>query len=460
MNDNNWIKTFPAKDGTGIRVRRIGPQDVENLIDLFDHMGPESRYRRFHRSLENPPVDQVRAEAARIANADPAEQMGLIAFADLPDEPAAPIGVARYVRTGPKTAEIAMSIRDDCQSQGIGTRLLQLLVEEARADGLETLTGDILNENEAIWVVIKRLPYAVVRRPEGSFSAVEVDLTRPERFEAVAHDIVINAAVPEQVALIEQLPPGLGPLIAGRRLHKVTLGHSGNLVYRLDHEDVPDFYLKVAPAGAQYQLGPEKRRLDWLQGKLPTPEAPYYQMVDDGTEYLLTTAVSGRPVSDPGHAPDLEQIVPLLADGLRQIHAVPIDDCPFDQRMNMMIELARLRLIHDQVDESDFAEERQGQSAVLLFEQLLDTRPKEEDLVFTHGDYCLPNVIIEREHINGFIDVGFAGVGDRYRDLALAIGSLTYNFGEEWVPLFLETYGIRRPDRDKMAFYRLLNEFF
>src|SRR3712207_8939854 len=34
---------------------------------------------------------------------------------------------------------------------------------------------------------------------------------------------------------------------------------------------------------------------------------------------------------------------------------------------------------------------RQGRTAHELFETLLRTRPASEDLVLTHGDYCLPN---------------------------------------------------------------------
>lgn len=88
------------------------------------------------------------------------------------------------------------------------------------------------------------------------------------------------------------------------------------------------------------------------------------------------------------------------------------------------------------------------------------TRPATEDLVFTHGDYCLPNVVINGDAVSGFIDLGLAGVADRYQDLALGARSLTYNFGLEWVPLFFETYGIVQPAQARIDFYKLLDEFF
>ena len=42
-----------------------------------------------------------------------------------------------------------------------------------------------------------------------------------------------------------------------------------------------------------------------------------------------------------------------------------------------------------------------------------------EDVVFTHGDYCLPNVMILKGHLSGYIDWGYAGIGDRYLDKAV-----------------------------------------
>jgi aminoglycoside phosphotransferase len=148
-----------------------------------------------------------------------------------------------------------------------------------------------------------------------------------------------------------------------------------------------------------------------------------------------------------------------LVNGLKKIHELPIENCPFDTQLDYKIKIARERMIKGLVDEEDFDEERQGRTAEDLFQELIATKPPDEDLVFTHGDYCLPNVIIENGKLNGFVDWSGAGVADRYQDIALLTRSVWYNFGEEWAENVFEIYDIE-PDWKKIEFYKILDEFF
>lgn len=91
------------------------------------------------------------------------------------------------------------------------------------------------------------------------------------------------------------------------------------------------------------------------------------------------------------------------------IHSVDIKNCPFDQRLSIKLKEAEYRMVNGLVDEYDFDDIQQKKKAVDLFQKLLTTKPANEDLVFTHGDYCLPNIIINNGDISGFIDWGRGG---------------------------------------------------
>jgi aminoglycoside phosphotransferase len=118
--------------------------------------------------------------------------------------------------------------------------------------------------------------------------------------------------------------------------------------------------------------------------------------------------------------------------------------------------------VQHRVQEAEFDPQRRGRPVETLYDELLACRPTGERPVFAHGDYCLPNVLIDPERltITGFVDWGGAGLSDPYHDLALAARSIAYNLGAQWVPPFFETYGIHAIDHARVEFHRLLDEFF
>lgn len=255
------------------------------------------------------------------------------------------------------------------------------------------------------------------------------------------------------------VPEPLQPFVAGAAWSRITVGESLSDIFRLDRSGQAALYLKIAPRAQRMELLWEKKRLDWLQGRLPVPDVVGYE-TDDRNEYLLITPLPGRHVADLTAEESNEKIVQLLAAGLRAIHAIPIRDCPFDMTLDQEIERARDNVVNGLVDEADFAGTRLGRSAAELFEELLSKRPADEDLVFTHGDYCLPNVMVDRGGISGFVDWGRAGVADRYKDIALVVRSLERNSGEDLALAFFETYGLSGYDAEKIEYYKLLDEFW
>ncbi|MCF9047503.1 phosphotransferase [Acinetobacter nectaris] len=106
-------------------------------------------------------------------------------------------------------------------------------------------------------------------------------------------------------------------------------------------------------------------------------------------------------------------------------------------------------------------------SAEDLLYWLKNNKP-DEDLIFSHGDLCLPNIFINQNKINGFIDLGQSGIADRYRDIALYYRSLKDNLSGVYSGKIYSNFNLSdffdaldiSPDYDKIAYYILLDELY
>lgn len=172
---------FTTSTGLNVRVRAERPEDAVHLIHLFEHLSATSRYLRFSKALDNPDPERVRQEAERLARLEPPRDLAWLAFADLPGEIDEPVAGARYVRLpdDPLTAEVAISVRDDLQRQGIGSQLLKFVIEHARQHGIRRLVATFRSENRAIWALLKYARYPVSYEVHGAEVQAIVDLTAP-----------------------------------------------------------------------------------------------------------------------------------------------------------------------------------------------------------------------------------------------------------------------------------------
>lgn len=175
--------TIVTRDGLEVRLRPERPDDVPHLLDLFENLGPTSRYMRFSKALTNPDPERVRFEAERLARLQPPEEMGWLAFADLPGQPNVPVAGARYVRQSADTAELAISVRDDMQRRGIGSQLLRFLQEQARADGIRTVIANFRSDNKAVWRLVRHSRFPVTLQLRGPEVTAVIDLSEPPKAE-------------------------------------------------------------------------------------------------------------------------------------------------------------------------------------------------------------------------------------------------------------------------------------
>ena len=97
----------------------------------------------------------------------------------------------------------------------------------------------------------------------------------------------------------------------------------------------------------------------------------------------------------------------------------------------------------------------------------LQNNKPEEELAVSHGDFCLPNIFFENRIMTGLIDLGRAGVADRWCDISLCYRSTKDNFsgkyGQTWLG-YSDRYIFdalqMQPDWEKIRYYMLLDELF
>ncbi len=237
------------------------------------------------------------------------------------------------------------------------------------------------------------------------------------------------------------------------------------MVWRCTRDHAPSLYLKAADVSMDMQLGGEAERLRWMRDQhLPVPIVREYGRAGD-VEFLILEEVRGVVASDLQWAMSLPAVITALGEGLAFLHRTPIQHCPFDHRIATQIHAVRGRIAAGRVREDGFDEIRAGRTASDLFTELLRLVPANEDLVFAHGDFCLPNILLARTprgvvELAGLIDCGRAGVADRHQDIALGLRSITDAFGPEWIQPFLRAYGLPHADEERVLFFTLLDEFF
>ena len=264
------------------------------------------------------------------------------------------------------------------------------------------------------------------------------------------------------------LPENIKNLIRTEKYSIDSVGMSDSTVILFD-----DKVLKIQTITDQairQEAENEYRIMCWLKDKLPVPKVLAFEK-EEAKSYLLMTKLSGDMACDDKFMSNPEQLVDMLAEGLQMLWQVDISNCPFDWRLDRKLQMAKYAVDNNLVDldnaEPDTFGENGFKSPRHLLEWLYENRP-EEELVLSHGDFCLPNIFLSDGKVSGYIDLVRTGVADKWQDIALCYRSLMHNFEGRFTGK--QYYGFKPemlfeklkigPDWDKIRYYILLDELF
>ena len=176
------------RDGRAVVVRSAKRADGEAVQQFVRELSPLARRRRFFGALS----ELSPAQLDRLTVAQNPRDLSLVALSAHAGEPRI-VAMAQYATDDPGAAEFAVVVADAWQRQGLGTRLLELLLGRAAEAGVQVVNGHVLAENGPMLALAARL---------GFLSAQDRD--------------------PDLVRLERPLPPPRGALWVADRLRRLV----------------------------------------------------------------------------------------------------------------------------------------------------------------------------------------------------------------------------------------------
>ena len=156
------VNVWQLSDGTDITIRPIRPEDASIEQSFVRELSPQSKYFRFMQSLN----ELTREMLVRFTQLDYNRELALIAVLEQGGEETE-LGVARYVMNPDgQSCEFALVVADEWQRKGIGSRLMNALIEAARARGLRSMSGEILATNRHMLELAESLGFELHTSPD------------------------------------------------------------------------------------------------------------------------------------------------------------------------------------------------------------------------------------------------------------------------------------------------------
>jgi len=156
------VTRWQLPSGNDVLIRPIRPEDAELTQGFVRSLSEETKYFRF--------MDAVRELSptmlARLTQIDYTREMALLALTEI-DGREVELGVARYaINPDGESCEFALVVNDHWQKQGIGHKLMDVLMDVARGKGLKVMEGEVLKTNRPMLKLVEALGFHIEPHPE------------------------------------------------------------------------------------------------------------------------------------------------------------------------------------------------------------------------------------------------------------------------------------------------------
>ena len=204
------------------------------------------------------------------------------------------------------------------------------------------------------------------------------------------------------------------------------------------------YYIKTNEKGA---LKNEAVLTDWFASKGMAPNVVLYTSAD--RDWLVTEKANGEDCTYKKYIEDPERLCDVLAETLFWLHQKDVVGCPVQNRCDSYLRTVDENYANGVFDKSFLPAKFSHFDSKKAYEFVNERKGLLKNDTLIHGDYCLPNVLLDGFKFSSFIDLGNGGVGDRHIDLFWGAWTLNFNLHtDKYRQRFFDCYGITLVDKE------------
>ncbi len=243
---------------------------------------------------------------------------------------------------------------------------------------------------------------------------------------------------------MEALPEDVRRLIRDGDIYDSSCSPEARVCY-IDRDG--GLFLKIAEPES---LGAEAEMTAYFHKLGLSSEVLLYRSLPDH-DYMISRRIWGEDCTYGAYLEDPKRLCDTTAGLLRELHEIRPKDCRESEKHDSLIYAANGEATDGGFEPELFKDIWEFSSFEETKKVALEGVSELKKEVLIHGDYCLPNIILKDWKLSGYIDLGYAGLGDRHIDILWGIWTLNFNLKTTaFTQRFMDAYG-----RDKIEWEKL-----
>jgi len=238
---------------------------------------------------------------------------------------------------------------------------------------------------------------------------------------------------------LSQYPIELHTLLSGANIYDSSCSQEAKTIFIDKHQG---YFLKSAPKG---QLERQAKMTRFFHNKGLSSNVLLY--LTSNQDWLLTEKIPGDDCIAAKYLEHPTRLCDALAEMLALLHSTDFTGCPIISHTQVYLAEVESNMKSGNYDKSHFPDSYGYKSAEEAWAIVKTHGNLLQSDTLLHGDYCLPNIMLDNWKFSGFIDLDRGGVGDRHVDIFWGLWSISFNLKtNKYRQRFIDAYG-----RDKVS---------